>query len=141
MNHQDIVALANAKNALDAMEEKNLLFLQHCNRNGTPSDIQTRLDVSGITLRVDCFGKMAEATCRYVRTVAGGFAAEYVFRIAHGDTSVEAWRCYVTSNARLATDPEGQVTICDCDNSYIAKHICGSVLQGVLQSSAFAVSP
>ena len=141
MNHQQIVEIANAKNALSVLNDLNGRFLEGCTKNATSQEFQTRLEVSGSSIRIDCFGHVATADSRFVRTSTGEFAAEYVFNIPQGLSRAEVWRCYVTANGKLAQDPSGQVTFCDYNNSYIAKHICGPVLLGALHSKIFAAAP
>ncbi len=141
MNYQQISELAIAKNALTLLSDLNDRFLEGCTKNQTSQEFQTRLEVSGSSIRIDCFGHEATADSRLVRAPTGEFAAEYVFNIRHGESRVEVWRCYVTSNGKLAQDPNAQVTFCDYNNSYVANHICGPVLLGALQSKIFAVAP
>jgi len=141
VNHQQIAEIANAKNALSALSDLNDRFLEGCTKNPTSPQLPTRLEVSGSSIRIDCFGHEATADSRFVRTPTGEFAAEYVFNILHGESRVEVWRCYVTANGSIAQDPSAQVTFCDYNNSYVAKHICGPVLLGALHSKIFSVAP
>ena len=141
MNQQQITEIANAKYALSALSDLNDRFLEGCTKNPTSPQFPTLLEVSGSIIRIDCFGHEATADSRFVRAPTGEFAAEYVFNICHGESRVEVWRCYVTSNGKLAQDPSAQVTFCDYNNSNVAEHICGPVLLGALNSKIFAVAP
>ncbi|CAM4136869.1 hypothetical protein [Roseateles saccharophilus] len=140
MNHQQIVEIANATNRLGAAADLNQRFLAHCASNATPQEFNTQLQVNDSQITIQSFGYMASAACRFVRASDGRFAAEYVFRVPFEDKQVEIWRCYLSADGRIVEDLSGKDPVCDYDNAYIAKHICGRVMLGVLRSALFASS-
>lgn len=137
MNHQQLIQISKARSALATIEPMNAAFLKHCSENSTPQEFPTKLEVDGKSISINAFGMPAVATGRYVLVDTSEFMTEYVFSIAIEGEPVEVWRCYLSSNGNLLQDLETQSTICDYNNSYIAKHLCGNVLLGVLQSTAF----
>ena len=141
MNHPQIVEIANAQNSISVAADLNFQFLQHCAQHPTPQEFKTRLEIKGTQISVSGFGHTATAEARLIRTENGMYAAEYVFSAPLGEKSVEVWRCYVVSNGCLAADPSAQVIICDYNNAYIAKYICGPILLGILGSSLLAPAP
>lgn len=140
MNHQQIVEIANAKKSLSVATDFNQRFLSHCESNATPQELATQLQVVGSQISIQSFGYLASAVCRFVRAPEGGFAAEYIFRVPFNDEQLEVWRCYLSTNGRIVEDLNGSDSVCDYNNTYIAKHICGRVLLGVLRSAVFAAS-
>jgi len=141
MNQQEVIEVANANNSLSVTRDLNSNFLVQCAKNGTPQEFATAIEVADQSISISVFGHTARANARFVRTPNGSFSAEYVFRVPMGETAIEVYRFYLTSNGRVAEDVQGQSTICDYDNLYIARHICGRVLLGTLRSRLFSEAP
>jgi hypothetical protein len=140
MNLQEVIKVANANNSLSVARDLNSNFLAHCAKNGTQQEFATAIEVSEQSLSIAAFGYKARANARHVRTSDGRFSTEYVFRVRTGETETEVSRFYLTTDGRVAEDVQGQTAICDYNNLYLAKHICGRVLLGTLRSSLFAAS-
>jgi hypothetical protein len=137
MNHQQVIQISKANNSLATLDSLNIRFLKHCADNATPQDLPTKLEINGHTISINAFGSTVSATGRHVRFEADEFSTEYVFSIKVDEQNVEIWRCYLTSNGKLVKDLAAQSVICDFDNHYVAKHLCGNAMLGVLQSKAF----
>lgn len=140
MNYQQIDEIVKVKEKLKRLAQINDEFLETCSKYAESKELDARLHVTDATIEIDCFGQMAKADCRFVRTQQGDLAAEYVFNITQGESRVEVWRCYVTATGRLAQDPTALYTFCDYNNAIIARHICGPVLLGALNSKVFAAT-
>ncbi len=140
MNHQQIDEIVKVKEKFKRLGQINDEFLKSCSKYAEAEELDAQLVVTGSTIEIDCFGQMAKADSRFVRTQQGDLAAEYVFNITQGESRVEVWRCYVTETRRLAKDPSALDTICDYNNAIIARHICGPVLRGALNSKVFATT-
>lgn len=137
MNYSQI---KEAKELIKSLDQINYEFLNGCIKNSESKELDARLLVTGSSIEIDCFGQKAKAVCKFVRSKQGDLAAEYVFNITQGESQVEVWRCYVTAAGHLVKDLSGQNLLCDYNNTYIATHICGSVLLGALHSKVFAIT-
>jgi hypothetical protein len=142
MNNQQVMEITNAKNQIDTIQNLNSLFLEHAKANAIPQDIPSKLEVSNQGFAVPCFGFTATATPRIVKGTDGSFAVEYVFSVGLGEEKIEVWRFYLTSGGRVveSIDSDSAASVCDYNNSYIAKHLCSQVLLGALQSPLFTPS-
>jgi hypothetical protein len=138
MNHENsIVRIANAKTAIDTIEHIVGQFLANCQKNAAPREFTTKLEVAKKSISINAFGHIANAMGRTVNAAPGEFAQEYIFRVDHGGQALEVWRCYLMSNGKLVANLETKDYICDYNEQYVAKHICGPVLIGVLNSSVY----
>jgi hypothetical protein len=141
MNSNSVAELANAKSNLESTTELNQRFLDFALIRSSPAGIATKLEVLDQKLVISGFGRTAEATARAVRLPGTDFAMEYAFLVKDGESNVEVWRFYLTPVGQVAETLDDPASICDFNNDYIAKHICGRVLLGILQSPLFAPSP
>ena len=141
MSQQQIIDISNANKAIGTIEKLNLVFLDHCEMHATSKEFSTALKLADNMISIDAFGNLANAKGRRVRSPSGEFFFEYIFRVAVEECGVEIWRFYLTSNGLIVRDLETQSNVCDYNNIYIAKHLCGNVLAGVLQSNIFSPTP
>ena len=141
MQHTDIITIANAKAALDRIISLNKQFLQHATAHQVPHDIQAALEVTQERIAIDCFGHLATATPRPVRTSNDLYCMEYVFIVQHGDQAVEVTRFYLSEHGQILESPSAQRSVCDFNNAQIARHLCGRALLGTLTSLLLAPAP
>jgi hypothetical protein len=140
MNHQQVIQISKANNSLATLDSLNIRFLKHCADNATPQDLPTKLEINGHTISINAFGSTVSATGRHVLFRADEFSTEYIFSIKVDGQDVEVWRFYLTFNGRLVQNIEVQSEVCDFDNQYVARHLCGNVMLALLQSKAFLPS-
>lgn len=139
MNHPQLIEIANAKNQIDAANAMNESFLAHARAHSLPQDVPSKLEFSDQAIQVQAFGYIAEAIPRVVRAEDGGFYVEYVFYVRSEQEPQEVFRFYLTSSGRLVESlgTDASASICDVNNPYIAKHLCGRVMLGILRSPLF----
>lgn len=135
MQHADLITIANAANALRILQDLNKQFLAHAQANPSPADVPTALQVGENSISIECFGHLATAAPRAVRAAGDAFLMEYVLSAPFGDERVEVTRFYLSQNGQLLESPSAQRSICDFNNSYVAKHLCGRALLGALASA------
>jgi hypothetical protein len=128
------MAIANAKSALDQITALNHKFLMHAKANVLPKSIPSSLQISGNDVSIDCFGHMATAKPRTVCTANNNYYMEYLFTVPFGDRLIEVTRFYLSENGQILDVPTDQVSVCDYNNIYIARHLCVRALLGFLSS-------
>jgi hypothetical protein len=145
MNQGQLIEIHNANNRITSVSDLNNSFLEIAKAQPAPIDIPSKLEFKNQSILVKFAGHTAEAVPRLVKTLDGDFAYEYVFIVQHrdmdGDREVEVWRFYFLSGGRLTESLADQNPICDFDNNYVAKILCGRVLSGMLNSDLFNMRP
>jgi hypothetical protein len=134
------VQIANLRNTADSLQrlwDLNKKFLAHATAHSTTAELSSALQVSGNSICIDCFGHLASATSRAVRDGVNSYLIEYAFLASIDGESVEVTRFYLSENGRLLDAPQAANAICDYNNTYVAKHICGLALLGALASPLF----
>jgi hypothetical protein len=133
--HQtEIVTIANATAALERITAMNHTFLTHAKEHSTHLDIPSSLQISGDDVAINCFGHVATAKPRPVCTPNNIYCMEYVFTVPFGDQMIEVTRFYLTEYGSIKDTPNDQNTVCDSNNTLIARHLCGRALLGFLKS-------
>lgn len=138
MQHTDIVTIANAKSAFERITAMNHKFMTHAKEHATSHDIPSSLQMSGDAVAIDCFGQVASAKPRPVRTSNNIYFMEYVFTVPFGDRMIEVTRFYLSENGVILDSPAAQSSVCDYNNTQIARHLCGRALIGFLASPLLA---
>jgi hypothetical protein len=138
VQHTDIIEIANAKSALDQITALNNKFLMHAKANAIPNSIPSSLQISGNDVSIDCLGHMATAKPRTVCTANKNYYMEYVFTVPFGDRLIEVTRFYLSENGQILDAPTDQVSVCDFNNTHIARHLCVRALLGFLASPLLA---
>ena len=138
MQHTDIVAIANAKSAFERITVMNHMFLTHAKAHAIFNDIPSSLQMSGDAIEIDCFGHLATAKPRAIRTSNNIYFMEYVFTVPFGDRMIEVTRFYLSKDGVILDAPTAQSSVCDYNNSQIARHLCGRALLGFLASPLLA---
>ncbi len=131
-SHRHIESLNNLS-WYESIFDQHRLFLGNLKLNPTCADLKKDVEIIDNGICVSAFGYTAEAIPRAVK-YNNNFFIEYIFFISNGELKEEVWRFYLDETCVLGS-PEGQTHICDIQNKYIAKHICGRVLLGILNSS------
>jgi len=138
VKHNDIIAIANAKAALEVIKAMNHEFITHAKAHATHPSISSSLKMSGDDLEIDCFGHVATAKPRPVCTSNNSYFMEYAFTVPLGDRMIEVTRFYLSEDGRILDDPTDQLSVCDYNNTQIALHLCGRALLGFLASPLLA---
>ena len=138
MQNNEIVVIKNAKDALDQIKMLNDKFLKQSKASAIPNSIPSSLQISGNDVSIDCFGHLATAKPRPVCTSNKSYFMEYVFFVPFSDLLIEVTRFYLSENGKILDAPTDQVSICDFDNTHIARHLCVRALLGFLASPLLA---
>ncbi len=138
MQNTDLVAIANAKSAFERITALNNNFLEHAKAHAIFHNFPFSLEMLGDALAIDCFGHMATAKPRPVRTSNNIYLMEYVFTIPLGDLMIEVTRFYLSENGEILDTPTANSAVCDYNNTQIARHLCGRALLGFLTSPMLA---
>ena len=141
MNDDDLLTITNAHNRIERIRELGDQFIEHVAGNLVPEGIPATLDVDNTSLRVTAFGKTLTAEPRVVRSQAD-YLLEYVFEAKIGDDEiVQVATFYLSLDGHLYSDSECENRVCDYNNRFIAKYICGNVALGAINSRLFEPSP
>lgn len=138
MDKLDLLKIHNAKSAIERITAINQGFLTNAIKYATCSSTQSSLQMYGDDLAVDCFGHLATARPRCVRTATGSYFMEYVFTVPSGSQMIEVTRFYLSEGGQVLDDPTTQGFICEHNNFRIAMHLCARVLLGFLGSPLLA---
>ncbi len=141
MNPQEFVEISNANNSFESIVELNKSFIEWVINHAEPQNVPSKVSVDQGTFSVAGFGFTAKAVPRAIRLTTGAFAMEFVFLVDTENDEVEVSRFYLTDAGKLVADANNlNSTLADYNNIYIAKFICGKVLQGILKSKILAAS-
>lgn len=135
MQHADLTKIASAARAFQQIEDLNQQFLAHAAANSTPVNVPSSLQVTSDEIAISCFGHLAKAKPRVVSNGDGVYLMEYVFTAPLESDSVEVFRFYLSQHGHLLESPSAQNAICDFNNSYLARNLCGRALLGTLSSA------
>ena len=139
MNPQEIVEILNANNSFESIVGLNNLFIEWVISHAEPQNVPSKVSVDQGTFSVAGFGFTAKAVPRAIRLTPGAFAMEFVFLVDSENEEIEVSRFYLTEVGKLVADATNlNSTLTDYNNMYIAKFICGRVLQGILKSKILA---
>ena len=137
MNQEMALEIANAHNRIKSIHEQHATFLQHLSEHAEPEGLPAKITIQDQSVTVNCFGNAITAEPKVVMDDEGFFAIEYVFYVREEENEEELWRFYLTSNGRLVSRLEQDSPICDFNNRYVAKYICGPVMNAALDSILF----
>ena len=141
MNPQEIAEISNAKNSFDSIVGLNKSFIEWVISHAEHQSVPSKVSVDQGTFSVAGFGFTARAVPRAIRLTTGAFAMEFVFLVETENDKVEVSRFYLTDVGKLVADVNNlNSTLTDYNSFYIAKIICGKVLQGILKSKILAAS-
>jgi hypothetical protein len=140
MQRENITTIANARSALEKITSRNQKFLQHVAAHKVAPEILASLEIAEDRLEIDCFGHLATATPRPVRSVDDLYFMEYVFIVQYAEKEIEVTRFYLSDHGNIVDKPSSLDAICDYKNLSIARHLCGRALLGALKSALFSPS-
>lgn len=139
MNPQEIADISNANNSFKSIVELKNSFIEWVINHAEPQNVPSKVSVDQGTFSVAGFGFTAKAVPRAIRLTTGAFAMEFVFLVDIENDEVEVTRFYLTDDGKLVADATNlNSTLTDYNSMYIAKFICGRVLQGILKSKILA---
>jgi hypothetical protein len=141
MPHALRVELKNARSHIDQLLQMNEKFIDHARSYAMPDDIPSSLQVDDGSISVECFGHVAKAIPRTVRSSMGVYCVEYLFKVLLGEGEIEVARFYLSQHGQILESADSQGSICDYDNTYISTHLCSRVLEGALASKLFQPYP
>jgi hypothetical protein len=135
--------IIRSKNQFDKICKLNEKFLEYVKSHSEQEELPFKLESTDGKFIVQAFGYSAKAEPRFVSVRDQGFLAEYIFFVQAEHECVEIYRFYLNPEGRLLESIGGGVesSICDFNNFEVASHLCGLVLQGLLNSALFVPAP
>ena len=138
MNREIELEITNAARYIQEIKELLNDFLAHLDGHADPEVVPGRIVVQDQTISIECYGGLSlRADPKVVKDGRGDFAIEYVFCAREGESEEELWRFYLTEDRRLRVSIDGDDSLCDFDNRYVAGYICVPVMHAALSSLIF----
>ena len=129
--------ISNADRYINEIYKLLTDFLAYLDNHAEPEVVPGRIVVQDKTISIECYGFRLSANPRVVRDEQGYFAVEYIFYAREEEVEEELWRFYLTEDRRLRVSIDGDDSLCDFDNRFVARYICVPVMQAALKSVLF----